>query len=112
MRDSLGMMNFRKILNGNSLNGVAARLSDHQVLEQLAWQLVSGQIKIAPLPAEYAGWKYLTPAPEFEPREEPPLTAAPVDPVVPVEDPVPPAVVAQAEALKQAAISGTPVCRL
>ena len=110
MRDSLGMISFRKILNGSSLNGVVTRQNDQQVLEQLAWRLVSGQVKIAPLPAEYAEWRYLSPAPEFEPREEPPLTAAPVEPVAPAESPVPPAVIALAALLKQAAISGTPFC--
>jgi len=107
MRDSLGMINFRKILNASSLNGVVTRQNDQQVLEQLAWRLVSGQVRIAMLPAEFAEWRYAAPAPEIEQREEPPLTAVPVEPV---EEPVMPAAIAQAAVLKQAAKSGTPFC--
>ena len=81
MRDSLSMMNLRSIFYGGSYNGGSTRLNDHQMLEQLASRLLTGQIKITMLPAEFAEWRYAAPAPEIEPREEPPLTPPPEEPL-------------------------------
>jgi hypothetical protein len=107
LRDSQSMINLRIIFCGGPCSIDSTRLNDHQMLEQLALRLVAGQIRIAMLPAGFAEWGYVEPAPEIEPREEPPLTAEPVEPV---EEPVMPAAIAQAATLKQAAISGTPFC--
>ncbi len=74
MRDSLSMMNIRRILSGYSLNGGATRLSDHQVLEQLAWRLVSGQFRILELPLDMPAWGYVEP--EVEEEEAAPAAAA------------------------------------
>jgi hypothetical protein len=60
------MMNIRRILFGSSLNGGSSRLSDHQVLEQLAWRLVSGQLRILELPLEMPAWSHVEPAAEEE----------------------------------------------
>jgi hypothetical protein len=107
LRDSQSMMHLRRIFCGSCYNGVTTRLNDHQILEQIASRLVAGQVKIVMLPAEFMAWGYVEPEPEIEPWEEPPLTTAPAEPV---EEAIPPAAIAQAATLKQAAISGTPFC--
>ena len=108
MRDSLSMMNLRSIFYGGSYNGGSTRLNDHQMLEQLATRLVAGQVRILELPLDMPAWGAVEPRVGEE--EAAPMTAAPAEPVEPIEEPVPPAAIAQAATLKQAAISGTPFC--
>ena len=74
LRDSLSMMSIRRIFSGNSLNGGFFRLSDHQVLEQLAWRLASGQFRILELPLEMPAWSPVEP--EVEEEEAAPAAAA------------------------------------
>ena len=66
MRDPLSIINIRRNLCGSSLNRDFFRLSDHQVLEQLAWRLASGQFMIVELPLEMPVWGYIEPEDEEE----------------------------------------------
>ena len=75
-RDSLSMMNIRKILARNSLSRGLYRLNDHQVLEQIAWLLVSGKIKFLELTLDIPGWGDMEPAVE-EVEEVKPVPVVP-----------------------------------
>jgi hypothetical protein len=50
LRDSISMMSIRRLIGEISSYGNVSRLSDQQVLEQFAWQLVLGRFRIAVLP--------------------------------------------------------------
>lgn len=66
MGDHSNMMTLRSILGGGLFNADFSRLSDHDVLDQLAWRLVSGQIRITVLPVTTYTWAYEKVAEEEE----------------------------------------------
>jgi len=70
--DYLDMMTLRNILEDHLFNPNLSRLNDQMVLEQVAWLLVSGRIKIAaaPLPPEIPSTGGTAPPAEEEEEEE------------------------------------------
>jgi hypothetical protein len=78
LHDPLNMLRFRMILNETSLYGDVSRLSNPQVLELLAWQIVSGRLRILELPlleigpstASSAEYLREPPAREIKPKKE------------------------------------------
>lgn len=76
MHDHLNMTALRDILAQVPSHGDLSRLKDHEVLDQLAWRLVSGRVKIAALPLAIPTWAYEAPAEEEE--EEPAAVMPPM----------------------------------
>jgi hypothetical protein len=85
-------------------------MSDHDVLDQLAWRLASEHVRIAVLPAETLVMSsHVLP----KDREISPEPFGVVEPeVAPKEESVPPAMFAQAAAFCRAARSGSPLCSI
>lgn len=82
MRDHSNINTLRKTLAGVSRPGALSRLADNDVIKQVAWRLVSGQVRVARSPRAMGTWGYGSGVTKTEPREEPPLTAPPVTPPV------------------------------
>lgn len=125
---SLSMMILRDVL-AESLPHAASisRLTDHEILQQLAWQITRGYIRLVPREGEERHIMLAAPSEIVEeqvaeappPRAEPAPAAVPVEAAEPAEELQPVAAefvmvavapAAQAATLKQAAVSGTPFC--
>jgi hypothetical protein len=72
LHDSLSMVHARRILATISSSWDISRLNDHQVLEQLALQLVSGRFTIRRIPAFEMGPSSAKPLPEVSEPEQAP----------------------------------------
>lgn len=59
MHDSMSMLNMRSIHSQLFFKTGSDRMNDHQVIEQLAWRLKTGWLKIMELPLEMSTWKSL-----------------------------------------------------
>ena len=109
MPDHFVMLSFREFLAEESYSPELSRMSDQDVLEQLAWQLVLGSVRIAALSVTTLALdsKRATAEPEIPA----PRPVKPVELDMPsVEEPVPPVMLAQAAVFRQAAESGAPLC--
>ncbi len=111
MGDHSNMMTMRQILRESALQQNFTRLTDQEIISQLAVKVVTGQIRIAEVHYDTPSWTY-EPFVEAAPRQKPTSAprAKPAEQVQPVEKKVDPALVAQAETLKMAAQTGTPFC--
>ncbi len=112
MDDPFNMTMMRYMLREGGLHTDISRLKDHDVIDQLAWELSTGMIIIVERPVQLPIWDdgYVY----VEPEDEMPFApeAEPIEPAAPVEERVDPALVAQAETMKMAAQSGTPFCEV
>lgn len=114
--DPAGMAALRATLHEVCSGASVHRMSDHQVLEQLKWQLDAGRVRLtdgraARSPAPRGGSS--RPAPRRTVAAEAPPVEESFAPAPPPEAPIDEErvdAVAQAHALKQAAQNGTPFC--
>jgi hypothetical protein len=76
--DSSNMLNIRNLLHGLPVYGGISGLTDHQVLEQLAWRLVSCQFKLSVLPLWHIQARGQAPAVEEEQTVSPAAAPEPL----------------------------------
>ncbi len=111
LHDTAGMQAMREILYGDFLLSGISQSNDNDIIQHLADRIISGHIKIispkkieGPRQATAVAGKepVLTPVSAIKKRTDAPLKPLPAS--------VDPALIAQAETLKMAAVSGTPFC--
>jgi hypothetical protein len=106
-----GMKRLRDILARDSLGSHLYSFSDNEILEQIAWGLVSGRLKVVVAEDEIHGSaRALSPEIETPPPMPPRPEPSPPPRSAPREEPVSLVAVAQAETLLQAATEGSPFC--
>jgi hypothetical protein len=108
MPDHAVMRSFRNLLAEESHCQDISRISDHEVLDQLAWRWSSLHARIAVSPAELLIIASQAIATEPEISSEPIKILEPAIP--PKEEPVLPSMLAQAAVFRLAAESGAPLC--
>lgn len=106
-----GMKRLRDILARDSLGSHLYRFSDNEILEQIAFGLVSGRLKVVVAEDGIHG-SARTSAPEIvTPPPTPPRPAPSPQPrLTPREEGPPSWAVAQADTLSRAALTGSPFC--
>ena len=114
LQDRSGMMNLREVLASDLTGGSPAGLTDHEVIEQLARRFVSGQLCVVArhdrFPPGTRGSEYVKSMARPSSVGFSPPTPAPVSDPPPLPGPSMEAAAAQAQALKQAAESGSHFC--
>ena len=112
--DRASMTTMRQVLTGDLTGRSPAGLSDDEVIEQLARRLISGRLCIAArhdrFPPGTEGGDFSGPAPSVSQADFAPPLPPPVSGPPPLPGPLVAAAAAQAQALKQAAASGSHFC--
>ncbi len=108
-QDITSMRAMRETTYGNPLFSGIYRINDNHIIQSLADMIINGYISIvAPLKIEKP--IQLPAVARTAPVAAPPRRATPPPPIKPATVSVDPGLIAQAETLKIAAESGTPLC--
>ncbi len=109
--EHFGMKQLRDILARDSLGSHLYRFSDNEILEQIAFGLVSGRLKVVVAEDIIQGSaRTLSPEIVAPPPTQPRPAPSPPPRPAPREEPVSLVAAAQAETFLQAATEGSPFC--
>ena len=111
MSDYFNIISLRK-LAGCLLSQDLSRINDHEIIKQIALRIASGSLRIIAQSAPLPTWEYYDHSDIKQPEIAFDLDMKPQESVKRKEPVIDPALIAQAETLKSAAQSGTPLCEV